>query len=116
MNNPYIDYYRQQAGSGIPGFEGLQYQRGHGFFGRIFGSVVKPLLGYLGKLGLSTGVNVASDFLAGKNIKESAKERLKEAGKSAFSTGIKRGTTFLQTGKGKKRAKRRKLDVEFPNW
>jgi hypothetical protein len=54
--------------------------------------------------------------LAGKNIKESAKERLKEAGKSAFSTGIKRGTTFLQTGKGKKRAKRRKLDVEFPNW
>jgi hypothetical protein len=73
-------------------------------------------LGYLGKLGLSTGVNFASDYLAGKNIKESAKERLKEAGKSAFSTGIKRGTTFLQTGKGKKRAKRRKLDVEFPNW
>jgi hypothetical protein len=39
-------------------FERLQYQRGHGFFVRNLGTAVKPLLRYLGKLGLSTGVNV----------------------------------------------------------
>jgi hypothetical protein len=119
-DNPYIQYYYDQAGSGVAGFEGVQYQRGHGFFGRLFGSIIRPLLGYLGKLGLSTGVNVASDYLEGKNIKEAAQDRLKEAGKTALAAGIKRGETFLQTGKGRRKRKRKasvkKSSVQFPNW
>jgi len=86
---------------------------------------LKPLLGYFGKLGLSTGVNLASDYLAGKNFKESAKERVKEAGKTALAAGLKRGETFLQTGQGrrkkqvgvkKRNTRKRKLDVAFPAW
>ena len=36
----YKQYYTSQAGSGLPGFQGLQYQRGHGL-----GSLFRGLVG-----------------------------------------------------------------------
>ena len=48
-NNPYIDYYTNQAGSGISGFQGYKYQRGHGFFSSIFRNILMPLGKYFGK-------------------------------------------------------------------
>ena len=36
----YEQYYTSQAGSGLPGFQGLRYQRGHGL-----GSLFRGLVG-----------------------------------------------------------------------
>jgi hypothetical protein len=102
---PYADYYSLQAGNGIAGFQGLKYQRGHGFFGSLFRQVLKPLAKYLGRKALSTGVDIGSDILQGENFKESAKKRLKTTGRSMVDDAIERVKTFAQTGKGCKRVK-----------
>ena len=39
MINPYIQIYNNQVGSGLAAYQGVRYQRGHGFFGRLFGGV-----------------------------------------------------------------------------
>ena len=49
MTNPYIDYYTNQAGSGLTGFQGYKYQRGHGFFSSLFRNILVPLVKYFGK-------------------------------------------------------------------
>ena len=112
--NPYIDYYVNQAGSGLRGFSGTRYQRGYGWFSRLFSSAILPALKFLGKKSLSAGINVADDVLAGKNVKESLKTRAIEGGKETAKAAIDRGNKFLQTGKGKrsknkKRCKRQKI-------
>ena len=108
--NPYINYYKQQAGNGLVGFEGVRYQKGHGFFGRLISSFAKPLLGYLGKKALGVGKDLAGDILQGKNIKESGKRRLKQGlkavGEDALSYG-KRKLDQVGTGaKGKRQTKK----------
>ena len=42
----YEQYYTSQAGSGLPGFQGLRYQRGHGLGSLFWGlvGVAAPLL------------------------------------------------------------------------
>ena len=76
----YEEYYTNQAGSGLPGFQGLRYQRGHGL-GSLFRGLVKvaaPLLKKgaialgksLGKKALTAGVGLAQDYL-GDNKRES---------------------------------------------
>ena len=51
MANPYVYYYKTQAGSGLPAFEGIQYQRGHGFFGDaakfLFNRILRPAGEYI---------------------------------------------------------------------
>ena len=106
--NPYTDYYVNQAGSGLRGFSGARYQRGHGWFSRIFSSTLLPALKFLGKKGLETGIGVADDVLAGKNLKESVKRRAVESGKELARKGLDRGKTYLQTGKGTCRKKSKK--------
>ena len=82
----YEDYYLHQTGRGLPVFSGPALQRGHGL-GGILGGVMRmavPLLKkgakYLGRQALQTGVGLAEDVLAGKNIKSSAKQRLTQMG------------------------------------
>ena len=36
MANPYEDYYLNQAGNSLAGFEGDRYQKGSGFFSSIW--------------------------------------------------------------------------------
>jgi len=108
MSNPYLAYYANQAGSGLAGFQGVRYQRGHGFFSSIFQNVLRPLAKYLGKKALSTGVEIGSDILKGEDIKESAKKRLKTTGKSIVNDAIERAKNFAQTGSGGKRRRKRK--------
>lgn len=108
MSNPYIEYYRNQAGSGLAGYSGYKFQRGHGFFGNIFQHILKPLGQYFGKQALSTGIGIGSDILGGENLKESAKKRLKMTGENVLNDAVKRATKFAQTGKGRKRRRRRK--------
>ena len=82
----YDDYYLHQTGRGLPVFSGPALQRGHGL-GGILGGVMRmavPLLKkgakFLGRQALQTGVGLAEDVMAGKNVKTSAKRRLKQMG------------------------------------
>jgi hypothetical protein len=101
--NPYIQYYVHQAKSGTAGFQGVKYQRGHGFFGSIFRQVLRPLAKYLGTKALSTGVEIGSDYLKGESFKESAKKRLKSTEKDIISDAVEKAKQFAQNGSGKKR-------------
>ena len=63
------DYYINQAGSGLPGFQGTRYQRGAGL-GSMFSGLLRavaPLLKSgakkIGKTLLKKGMNIASNFL-----------------------------------------------------
>ena len=102
-----------QAGSGIAGFQGSRYQKGHGFFGRMISGTVMPILKkvlpYLGKTALNTGADIISDLQTGETFKSSAKRRLKETGKRV---GAKTMSKIKEiTGEGKKRRKRRRVKV-----
>ena len=80
----YNQYYNEQVGSGLAGFSGVRYQRGHGFFGRLIsgiGSFIKQALPSLGKRALPSAIGLAQDIVAGENVGTSAKKRLIEAGK-----------------------------------
>jgi hypothetical protein len=108
MSNDLVNYYENQAGSGIPGFHGVKYQRGHGFFGRLLSKAVYPMLRFFGKQALNTGINVASDVIKDKkNFKESIKRRGIESGQNILDAGLKRAIRFQQTGEGKRRRRRR---------
>ena len=94
----YEDYYVRQVGDGLPVFTGGRVQRGHGL-GSLFGGLIRsavPLIKNgamaLGKRAFKTGLNVAGDVVAGHNLKDSAKRRVKEAGKDMISR-ILRGET-----------------------
>ena len=108
MSNPYTQYYANQVGSGIPGFSGVRYQRGSGFFSKIFQSAILPALKYLGRTALSAGSGILSDVAEGQNIKESIKTRGLAAGKKTAMAAMERGQRFLQTGQGRRRKRRTK--------
>src|SRR5260370_35856334 len=114
MNNPYINYYKSQAGSGLIGFEGVRYQhgngyknyyieqagsglgsfhgvryqRGHGWFGRLIKSAM-PILRFVGKKALGVGANIADKLInEDKDLKSSAKESFIEEGKELANKTI----------------------------
>lgn len=69
-----MEYYAEQAGSGLSPYVGIRFQKGHGFFGRIIkGAVplIKQLLPYLGKKALDTGVSIFSDVYNRKDPRSS---------------------------------------------
>ena len=105
-SNPYINYYVNQAGSGIGGFQGVRFQRGQGFFGNFFRNAVMPLLKYLGPKILKTGTSIASDAIAGENVLQSLKTHGKEAARDIASDVGDRVTRFAQTGTGNRKRKR----------
>ena len=101
------DYFEQQAvqsGHGAGFFQGQMYQRGHGL-GNIFRGIFKFLLPLaksaatsVGKEALHTGVNIVTDSLQGKDIKEAAIRRGREAATHLVDKVQKR---LSQSGKGR---------------
>ena len=97
-NKELENYYAGQVG-GLPVFSGAPYQRGHGL-GSLFRGLAKmaiPLLKKgakrLGKEALSTGLAIGSDVMQGKNVKQAAKTRGREATRRVLrGQGIKRKT------------------------
>ena len=90
----YHDYYLFQAGRGYPLYVVTRYQRVHGL-GSIFGGLFKaaiPLLKKgnktLGREVLKTGLNIAEDVAAGKNLKPVATSRLKSTGQHLLNKAI----------------------------
>lgn len=106
MNN----YYMQQSGSGIGGFAGIRYQKGHGFFGRLVSGTILPILKkmlpFLGKTALSTGMDVVRDVSQGEKIGSSVKRRLRETAESLSDKAMAKVREM--TGSGAKRRRRRK--------
>jgi len=109
-------YYLDQAGSGLSDiriFKGFPYQRGYGI-----GSTIRrfgvPLLQFLGRHLLSTGMSIGSDILAQKNIKESLKQRVKEGSKSAAKEGLSRLSSLVdQAGSGRRVYKRKTVEKKL---
>ena len=107
----YEDFYCNQHGHGLPVFIGGRNQRGHGigsFFSGL-GRMVLPWLKTGGKAllreGVSTGLHVANDALAGRNIGESFKEHAKEAGHRLLQGAVEH-LGQNQSGSGVRRRKR----------
>lgn len=92
----YQKYYMGQVGSGMPGiFIGARNQKGHGIGSVLSGlfrsaaPILKKGLASLGKSALSTGLNIATDVLEGKNAGDAARQRVSQGIKNlAQNTGI----------------------------
>ncbi len=88
----------------------MSQQRGYGLGGvfRSAGRYVNPILGEVGKIAATTGAelakNLISDAIEGKDLKESARERGKEAGKQSLNLGTKRVIEQVQGRKATPKA------------
>ena len=123
MNNPYVRYYLDQQGHGMPVFRGSPWQLG---LGGLFRSVARTVIPMVksgakarGNIALNSGSNFIGDVLAGKNVKEAAKARTREAADATKQKAVQRLRAYAQTGSGrrrkkttsKKRAKKRKTST-----
>ena len=82
------NYYSNTGEPSFPVYRGIRYQKGYGL-GRVFSRLFRyimpiikekglPILKSVGETALKGVSNLASDALKGKNIKQSAEERLME--------------------------------------
>lgn len=100
-------------GSGFPVFAGAKRQRGGSIFGslkRFFSPIAKSVGRKLLSHGVGLAQDIASDALAGKNIKDSilthGRKRAKDIGKSALTEGLSSLTSMIGKGKRTKSSKR----------
>lgn len=85
LDDPYLRYYAQQAGSGVNNvYRGAEYQRGHGigsFLGGLFRTVT-PLLKSgaraLGREAFKSGIGLVGDIVHNVPPKVAAKNRIRE--------------------------------------
>ena len=104
----YDDYYARQVGGALPYFTGARVQRGHGF-GSLFSGLLRSVAHLirrgavaLGKRALTTGAQIASDVVAGQNVKKAAKRRATAAGRYLMESLL---NTSPSPGKRMKRIK-----------
>ena len=90
-----MDYYREQAGHGLPGFQGARFQRGHGL-GSMFKGLLHlatPLLKKgavaLGKTALKTGLAAL----------EGDKRPPRQRKHVSFTSGVRRRTSHKKAKK-----------------
>lgn len=112
-DSDFTSHYRDQAGKGysdIPIYRGQPYQRGYGL-GSFFKRIGIPILKFLGKHLLQTGVNIGQDILDKKDFKDSLKKRGKEGARATARETLNKLNTILdQSGSGiRKRGKRKKV-------
>ena len=116
MNNPYVRYYLDQQGHGMTVFRGSPWQLGHGQMGYglggLFHSIARTVMPMvksgakaLGNIALNSGANFIGDVLAGKNVKEAAKARTREAADATKQKAVQRLRAYAQTGSAKRRKK-----------
>ena len=88
----------------------MNQQRGYGLGGvfRSAGRYVNPVLEEVGKIAATAGADLAknllTDVIEGKDLKESARERGKEAGKQSLNLGTKRVIEGVQGKKAPSKA------------
>ena len=119
-HNLYEEYYMNQAGYGLPYYSGTPYMKGYGLGGILSGVLrsVVPMFKSAGKTllreGLKTGTNILTDALDGRNIKESASQRLSQSAKHLTQRAAQQLSTRLNNrtvrkGLNKKRKKNTKV-------
>lgn len=105
-------YYQNQAGQGysdINVFRGSPYQRGYGI-GSLFKRFGIPIVKFLGKHLLRTGMQVGSDVLTDNLNKQTLKKRLKEGATSLAKESISKAGDFVeQHGSGRRLYKKRSV-------
>ena len=91
------------------GFHGTPYQRGAGL-GSLFRSLFRAILPVaktagraIGKRALQAGADIASDMVAGKNLKQSMKTR----GRSATADLLKQASNKMRGGRRRKGSKKK---------
>ena len=95
---------RFQHGGALRGFAGPELQVGGRWsFGSLLWRHAKPLLSFLGKKALRTGVGIGQDVIEGRDPKEAAKERLTATGKEIANTALDKIKSKIQGGKGSHR-------------
>lgn len=107
MDNPYIEYYERQAGSGISGYAGNRYHNGRGIFGKILKKIA-PALKYIGRQGWNTLKNMSSDFISGQPLAEAGKNSLIRTTQNVLNDANQKIEEYKkkQTGNGVKRKRR----------
>lgn len=109
----YRRYYENQVGHGLGVFRGSPMQRGAGIrsFLSGVGKTLIPLAKSAGKELLSSGLNVASDMLKGKDFKSSAESNFKAAGSNlldAIGGGLRGSKRIQKRPKAKTRSSKKK--------
>ena len=80
-------------------------QQGYGLGGvfRSAGRYVSPILGEVGKIGVTAGAdlvkNLLGDVIDGKSVKEAARERGRQAGKQSLNLAGERAIQVIQSPK-----------------
>ncbi len=98
----------------------MNQQQGYGLGGvfRSAGRYVNPILEEVGKITATVGADLAknllTDVIEGKDVKESARERGKEAGKQSLNLGTKRVIQKIQEPKVSPKAKATPKAVKRP--
>ena len=89
-----VYYLKNKNGGALAGFHGARIQRGYGL-GSFFKSIacvavplVKRDINAIGQKAIETAVNVGHDVLAGKNVKEAAKNRGRQAVNDLAEQGV----------------------------
>ena len=110
-DNPYLQFYRLQAGGNLAHFEGVKFQRGRGWFKKL-GARIMPAIKYLGKNALAAASTFMNDIAAGQDVKTALKRTALNAGGNVaedISRKVRKLASNVQTGSGVPR-KRRKLN------
>ena len=114
----YRQLYKQSGNGMVPIFSGEKYQTGYGL-GSIFGNILKAALPVvkqgaksLGKTALRTGLNIAKDALAGKQIKDSFSDNLNQAKREVLANSVKYVTNRSNTNKKRKQARKQIISMK----
>lgn len=114
----------RQNGGRMVVFRGSHFQKGSGQvgygLGSFFQSLARRAIPFLqkgvktvGRAALNTGVNIAQDILAGENLKQSTKARVKQTAKNLKDQAINH--IIPQTGNGSKRKRKPKTIKRKPS-
>ena len=108
----YRQLYKQSGNGMVPIFSGEKYQTGYGL-GSIFGSILKAALPVvkqgaksLGRTAIKTGLNIAKDALAGKQLKDSFSHNLNQAKREVLANSVKYVTNRSKPNKNRRQLKR----------
>lgn len=108
--NPYVGYYQNQIGHGIPGFRGFRRQKGYGWLSSLFSKAIMPLFKTIKNVDASKGLKVLQDIAKtpGTEPGRTIADDIAKLGTTAAGALIKnlegRGRSYKKSRKTKKRS------------
>lgn len=129
--NSYLQYYRQQVGSGLNVYAGPHIQRGHGLGSwfksliRYITPLIKPAAKAVGGEALRLGGRVYHDIQEGQDPEQAVKRNLRVSGRNLlnkagdnlmtaqFGSGRRRKRKAVKSSCSKKRKIKRRVKTDF---